>query len=51
LFYIISGHCGRIRALGRDCCAERNISGSTTTDSNGNYSFSVPAGGSYTITP
>jgi inhibitor of cysteine peptidase len=24
---------------------------STTTDSNGNYSFSVPAGGSYTVTP
>ncbi len=28
-----------------------SVSLSTTTDSNGNYSFSVPAGGTYTVTP
>jgi hypothetical protein len=31
--------------------AGTSVSQTATTDSNGNYSFSVPAGGSYTVTP
>lgn len=52
--YTISGHIQRSNntaVSGVSLALSGSVSGNTTTDSNGDYSFTVAEGGSYTVTP
>ena len=46
-----SGFSGVTVSLSGTTAASTSVARSTTADSNGNYSFAVPVGGSYTVTP